>query len=69
MECMRLTEHQTKVLEESYKKHRCPDQVSLMLIAAETGLSEVETEQWFKQRNSKWRQAEGLPAELGSVLD
>ncbi|XP_077588351.1 homeodomain-only protein [Stigmatopora nigra] len=69
MECIKLTEQQAKVLEESYKKHRRPDPWTLTLIAAETGLSEGATEQWFKQRNAKWRQDEGLPAELGSVLD
>lgn len=26
-------------------------------------------QKWFKLRNAQWRQAEGLPAELGSVLD
>uniref|UniRef100_A0A3Q3VQK5 Uncharacterized protein n=1 Tax=Mola mola TaxID=94237 RepID=A0A3Q3VQK5_MOLML len=24
---------------------------------------------WFELRNAEWRQAEGLPAEHGSVLD
>lgn len=26
-------------------------------------------QEWFKLRNAQWRQAEGLPAKLGSVLD
>lgn len=26
-------------------------------------------QKWFKLRNAQWRQAEGLPAEVGSVLD
>ncbi|AWP11665.1 putative homeodomain-only protein [Scophthalmus maximus] len=64
-----LSEEQVKVLEENFKGCRFPDGTTLMLIAAECGLSEEETLKWFKLRNAKWRQAEGFPAELGSVLD
>ncbi|MED6249259.1 homeodomain-only protein [Girardinichthys multiradiatus] len=68
--CLKLSEDQIKVLEENFNKvTKHPDGTTLMLIAAECGLSEEDTEKWFKQRNAKWRQAEGLPAELGSVLD
>nr|XP_046262824.1 homeodomain-only protein [Scatophagus argus] len=70
MEHLNLSEEQTKVLEDSFQKlSKHPDGTTLMLIAAECGLSEEETRKWFKLRNAKWRQAEGLPAELGSVLD
>ncbi|XP_072251271.1 homeodomain-only protein [Leuresthes tenuis] len=69
-ECLKLSEDQIKVLEENFNKvSKHPDETTLMLIAAECGLSEEETQKWFKLRNAKWRQAEGLPAELGSVLD
>ncbi|XP_028272250.1 homeodomain-only protein [Parambassis ranga] len=69
-EGLRLSEDQVKVLEDSFNKvSKHPDGTTLMLIAAECGLSEEETQKWFKLRNAKWRQAEGLPAELGSVLD
>nr|XP_015807175.2 homeodomain-only protein [Nothobranchius furzeri] len=65
-----LSEEQIKILEENFNKvSKHPDGTTLMLIAAECGLSEQETEEWFKQRNAKWRKAEGLPAKLGSVLD
>uniref|UniRef100_A0A8C9U0Q4 Homeodomain-only protein n=1 Tax=Scleropages formosus TaxID=113540 RepID=A0A8C9U0Q4_SCLFO len=61
---------QLKVLEENFQKvSRNPDQATLMLIAAECGLSEEDTAKWFRLRNAQWRQAEGLPAELGSVKD
>ncbi|XP_071060619.1 homeodomain-only protein [Pseudochaenichthys georgianus] len=78
MECMMRAEEQTKVLEDSFTKvTRHPDGTTLMLIAAECGLSEEDTQipfvcvlqKWFKLRNAQWRKAEGLPSELGSVLD
>lgn len=31
--------------------------------------SVLRLQEWFKLRNAQWRQAEGLPAKLGSVLD
>ncbi|XP_067104326.1 homeodomain-only protein [Osmerus mordax] len=70
MESMQLAEDQIKVLEENFlrvSKH--PDEATLMLIAAECGLTEAETAKWFRLRNALWRQAEGLPAQLGSVRD
>ncbi|XP_056296238.1 homeodomain-only protein [Pseudoliparis swirei] len=65
-----LSEEQVKVLEDSFKKTtRHPEGMTLMLIAAESGLSEEDTQKWFNLRNQQWRREEGLPAELGSVLD
>ncbi|XP_071398157.1 homeodomain-only protein [Centroberyx affinis] len=70
MESMKLAEEQIKLLEENFTKvSKHPDETTLMLIAAECGLSEEETMKWFRLRNAQWRQAEGLPAELGSVKD
>ncbi|KAF4105145.1 homeodomain-only protein [Onychostoma macrolepis] len=67
---MHLAEDQIKVLEENFTKvSKHPDDATLMLIAAECGLSEEETAKWFRMRNALWRKAEGLPAELGSVKD
>lgn len=44
LECLNLSEEQTKILEESFCKcSRHPDGTTLMLIAAECGLSEQET--------------------------
>uniref|UniRef100_A0A3B1IKS8 Homeodomain-only protein n=1 Tax=Astyanax mexicanus TaxID=7994 RepID=A0A3B1IKS8_ASTMX len=65
-----LAEEQVRVLEENFTKvTKHPDQTTLMLIAAEAGLTEEETAKWFRKRNAQWRQSEGLPAELGSVKD
>ncbi|XP_034454983.1 homeodomain-only protein [Hippoglossus hippoglossus] len=69
IELMQLSDEQVKVLEDCFKGCRYPDGTTLMLVAAECGLSEDDTLIWFKQRNAKWRKAEGLPAEHGSVLD
>ncbi|XP_075904293.1 homeodomain-only protein [Nelusetta ayraudi] len=70
MERLNLSEEQLSVLEDNFKRvAKHPDGSTLMLIAAECGLSEEETLKWFKLRNAQWRQAEGLPAEVGSVLD
>ncbi|XP_061582102.1 homeodomain-only protein [Cololabis saira] len=67
---LKLSEDQIKVLEDNFNRvSKHPDGMTLILIAAECGLSEQQTQKWFQQRNAKWRQAEGLPAELGSVLD
>ncbi|XP_076004978.1 homeodomain-only protein [Genypterus blacodes] len=64
-----LPEDQVRILEENFTKVRHPDGTTLMLIAAECGLTEEETLEWFRKRNAKWRLAEGLPAQKGSVLD
>ncbi|XP_041127997.1 homeodomain-only protein [Polyodon spathula] len=67
---MNLAEDQIKALEENFLKvSKQPDEATLMLIAAECGLSEEETAKWFKLRYSKWRTSEGLPAMCGSVKD
>ncbi|XP_041652752.1 homeodomain-only protein [Cheilinus undulatus] len=65
----KLSEQQVSVLEEAFKTSRHPDFTSLMLISAECGLSEKQTQEWFERRNAQWRQAEGLPATLGKVFD
>ncbi|CAB1325504.1 unnamed protein product [Coregonus sp. 'balchen'] len=72
MESMQLAEDQIKILEENFTRvSKHPDESTLMLIAAESGLTEKETavSKWFRLRNAQWRQAEGLPAQLGSVKD
>ncbi|CAI5653093.1 homeodomain-only protein [Oreochromis niloticus] len=70
MDSMNLSQDQIAILEENFNKvSKHPDGTTLMLIAAECGLSEEETQKWFKLRNAQWRQSEGLPAKQGSVLD
>ncbi|XP_028315958.1 homeodomain-only protein [Gouania willdenowi] len=66
----KLSDLQIKTLEFNFtnvSKH--PDGITLMLVAAECGLTEEETENWFKLRNEQWRRAEGLPPKEGSVFE
>ncbi|XP_066576317.1 homeodomain-only protein [Amia ocellicauda] len=70
VDILELSEEQVKALEENFMKvSKHPDATTLMLIAAECGLSEEDTAKWFKLRNAQWRKSEGLPAQLGSVKD
>ncbi|KAI5188312.1 Homeodomain-Only Protein [Manis pentadactyla] len=64
------TEDQLEILEYNFNKvNKHPDPTTLCLIAAEAGLSEEETQKWFKQRLAQWRRSEGLPSECRSVTD
>ncbi|KAM8961048.1 homeodomain-only protein [Pelodytes ibericus] len=64
------TEEQEEILENNFNHlSKRPDSATLMLIAAESGLTEEETLNWFKQRLAKWRKSEGLPSQCGSVMD
>ncbi|OCU00816.1 homeodomain-only protein [Xenopus laevis] len=65
-----LTSQQIEVLEYNFNNvSKQPHSTSIMLIAAETGLTEEETKKWFKERLAKWRESEGLPRHCGSVMD
>ncbi|XP_068127430.1 homeodomain-only protein [Hyperolius riggenbachi] len=64
-----LSQEQIDILEHNFKLCKQPDNATLMLFAAEAGLSEEVTMKWFKCRLSKWRRSEGLPSECGSVMD
>uniref|UniRef100_A0A3Q3ET18 Homeodomain-only protein n=1 Tax=Kryptolebias marmoratus TaxID=37003 RepID=A0A3Q3ET18_KRYMA len=63
----KLNDSLVQILEENFKKNKFPDTTEVMLISAETGLTE-ETK-WFQKRHEQWRQSEGLPAKVGSILD
>ncbi|XP_053462186.1 homeodomain-only protein [Nycticebus coucang] len=64
------TQDQLEILEYNFSKvDKHPDPTTLCLIAAEAGLSEEETQKWFKQRLAQWRRSEGLPSECRSVTD
>ncbi|XP_044935732.1 homeodomain-only protein isoform X1 [Mustela putorius furo] len=64
------TQDQVEILEYNFNKvNKHPDPTTLCLIAAEAGLSEEETQKWFKQRLAQWRRSEGLPSECRSVTD
>ncbi|OCT59227.1 homeodomain-only protein [Xenopus laevis] len=65
-----LTNQQMEVLEYNFNSiSKQPHSTSIMLIAAETGLTEEETKKWFKERLAKWRESEGLPRHCRSVMD
>ncbi|KAJ8247416.1 hypothetical protein GJAV_G00246140 [Gymnothorax javanicus] len=64
-----LTEDQINQLEDNFIRNKHPNETSLIIISAECGLSEEETTKWFQKRNAQWREAEGLPAKKGSVMD
>ncbi|XP_053312230.1 homeodomain-only protein [Spea bombifrons] len=64
------TQEQLEILEYNFNNvSKQPDQTTIMLIAAEAGLTEEKTMQWFKVRLSEWRKSEGLPSQCGSVMD
>lgn len=64
------TEDQVEILEYNFNKvNKHPDPTTLCLIAAEAGLTEEQTQKWFKQRLAEWRRSEGLPSECRSVTD
>ncbi|CAH2293498.1 homeodomain-only [Pelobates cultripes] len=64
------TQEQQDILEYNFNNvSKQPDETTLMLIAAEAGLTEEEAKEWFKARLAKWRKSEGLPTECGSVMD
>ncbi|KAM9457230.1 homeodomain-only protein [Clarias gariepinus] len=66
----RLAEDQLRVLEDNFTRvGKNPDGTTLLLIAAECGLSEEETRKWFRMRTAQWRESEGLPPQPGSVKD
>ncbi|KAG8454881.1 hypothetical protein GDO86_001198 [Hymenochirus boettgeri] len=68
--CLNPTEEQIKRLEYNFNNiSKQPNKTTIMLIAAETGLSEDETSTWFKERLAQWRKSEGLPMHCGSVMD
>ncbi|XP_042536037.1 homeodomain-only protein-like [Dipodomys spectabilis] len=63
-------EDQVEILEYNFNKvNRHPDPTTLGLIAAGAGLSEEETQKWFKERLAQWRRSAGLPSECRSVTD
>ncbi|XP_054886676.1 homeodomain-only protein-like [Poeciliopsis prolifica] len=64
-----LSDDQLRILEENFRTNRHPEGPSLMLIAAEVGVSEEDVEKWYRLRMAKWRKEQGLPPTIGSVLD
>ncbi|XP_043248007.1 homeodomain-only protein-like [Colletes gigas] len=63
---IRLTEDQEAVLQEQFNRWpRAPHAADVVLLAAETGLSEADVEAWYRIRLAQWRKEQGLGGNLG----
>ncbi|XP_047351730.1 uncharacterized protein LOC124949907 [Vespa velutina] len=63
---IRLTEYQEAVLEDQFKRWpRAPHTGDIVLLAAETGLSEDDVQDWYAIRLAQWRKEQGLGGNLG----
>jgi len=57
---LRLTDEQQEYLERQFGKTKNPHPSEMMLIAAETGLSEDQVKTWYNLRMQSWRSDQGL---------
>jgi len=57
---IRLTGEQEEYLERQFGKTKNPHPSELILIAAETGLSDEDVKIWFDRRMASWRRDQGL---------
>ncbi|KAL6419678.1 hypothetical protein ACFW04_001260 [Cataglyphis niger] len=63
---IRLTVDQEAVLQEQFNRWpRAPHTADIVLLAAETGLSEADVEGWYAIRLAQWRKEQGLGGNLG----
>ncbi|XP_043789098.1 homeodomain-only protein-like [Apis laboriosa] len=63
---IRLTTDQEAVLQEQFNRWpRAPHTADIVLLAAETGLSEADVEAWYSIRLAQWRKEQGLGGNLG----
>ncbi|XP_017758132.1 PREDICTED: homeodomain-only protein-like [Eufriesea mexicana] len=63
---IRLTADQEAVLQEQFNRWpRAPHTADVVLLAAETGLSEADVEAWYAIRLAQWRKEQGLGGNLG----
>ncbi|XP_011691948.1 PREDICTED: homeodomain-only protein-like [Wasmannia auropunctata] len=63
---IRLTMDQETVLQEQFNRWpRAPHNADVVLLAAETGLSEADVEGWYAIRLAQWRKEQGLGGNLG----
>ncbi|XP_015437950.1 PREDICTED: uncharacterized protein LOC107193082 [Dufourea novaeangliae] len=63
---IRLTADQEAVLQEQFNRWpRAPHTADVVLLAAETGLSEEDVEAWYGIRLAQWRKEQGLGGNLG----
>ncbi|XP_015597172.2 cilia- and flagella-associated protein 61 isoform X1 [Cephus cinctus] len=63
---IRLTTDQEAVLQEQFNRSpRAPHTADVVLLAAETGLSEEDVQGWYAIRLAQWRKEQGLGGNLG----
>lgn len=63
---IRLTADQEAVLQEQFNRWpRAPHTADIVLLAAETGLSEADVEAWYAIRLAQWRKEQGLGGNIG----
>lgn len=60
---------QEKILEQTFKENRNVDELTITIVAAETGLSEEDAKRWFQHRRALWREKEGLNPNSRSLND
>ncbi|XP_046590400.1 uncharacterized protein LOC107227107 isoform X2 [Neodiprion lecontei] len=62
---IRLTTDQEAVLQEQFNRcPRAPHTADIVLLAAETGLSEADVQGWYAIRLAQWRKEQGLGGNL-----
>ncbi|XP_012260094.1 homeodomain-only protein-like [Athalia rosae] len=62
---IRLTIDQEAVLQEQFNRcPRAPHTADIVLLAAETGLSEADVQGWYAVRLGQWRKEQGLGGNL-----
>ncbi|XP_066601278.1 uncharacterized protein [Prorops nasuta] len=58
---IRLTSDQEAILQEQFRRWpRVPYHADIVLLAAETGLTEAEVKDWYAIRLAQWRKEQGL---------
>ncbi|CAG7733721.1 unnamed protein product [Allacma fusca] len=64
---LQLTEEQEEYLERQFSKTKNPHPSEMMLIAAETGLTEEQVKTWYTLKLENWRRDQGLNPRGGRI--
>ncbi|XP_077992614.1 homeodomain-only protein-like [Glandiceps talaboti] len=68
-ELVKVNRQQEKILEHNFQQFKNIDEITLEIIAAETGLSIMDCEKWFQHRKALWRKKEGLSPNSRHITD
>ncbi|XP_002737197.1 homeodomain-only protein-like [Saccoglossus kowalevskii] len=68
-EMVKVNRQQEKILEHNFQQYKNIDEVTMELLAAETGLSLRDCEKWFQHRKALWRKKEGLSPNSRAITD